>query len=103
MPETITLHFPVRLADRNLTEVTMRRPTMGDLRRNPVNGPQDLAGEMKLLGVLCGLRLEEIEQMDMADYARLTAAFERFRTAPGSGSDPARDAMPRPADALEPL
>jgi hypothetical protein len=58
--ETITLDYPVQLADKLLTEVTMRRPTMKDLRLNPVKGESDLAGEMKLLGSLCGLRMEEI-------------------------------------------
>ena len=97
---TIVLDFPVQLADRQLTEVTIRRPVMRDLRLNPVKGADDLTGEMKLLGSLCGLRMEEIEQMDMADYRRLTDAFGRFQSPPERGSDSARDAVSVPADAL---
>jgi hypothetical protein len=99
--ETIDLDFPVQLADRLLTEVTMRRPTMKDLRLNPIRAADDLGGEMKLLGCLCGLRMEEIEQLDMADYRRLTDTFDRFRTSPGRGSDSARNALSVPNDSLE--
>ncbi|MCL2103283.1 MAG: phage tail assembly protein [Syntrophorhabdaceae bacterium] len=60
----------VQLADRLLVEITMRRPTMRD---HPIKGL------MNLLGSLCGLRLEEIERMDMADYRKVTDAFDRFR------------------------
>jgi hypothetical protein len=79
--ETITLNFPVQLADRLLTEVTMRRPVMKDLRLNTIKNGEDLNGEMKLIGALCGLRMEEIELMDAADYGRLTDLFVRFRAA----------------------
>lgn len=78
--ETIKLEFPIQLADRILEEVTMRRPTMIDLRKNPVKGPGDIEGEMKQIGALCGLRLEEIDLMDAADYGRLQDAYIRFRT-----------------------
>ncbi|MDR2054349.1 MAG: phage tail assembly protein [Desulfovibrio sp.] len=79
--ETIRLDYPAQLADKLLTEVTIRRPVMKDLRLNPVKSGEDLVGEMKLIGALCGLRLEEIEQLDSADYGRLTDIFVRFRTA----------------------
>lgn len=77
---TIKLEFPIGLADRTLEEVTMRRPAMSDLRKHPVKGPGDIEGEMKQIGALCGLRLEEIDLMDAADYGRLQDAYVRFRT-----------------------
>ena len=78
--ETIKLDYPIQLADRLLEEVTMRRPTMSDLRKNPVSGPGDIEGEMKQIGVLCGLRLEELDAMDASDYTRLQDVYVRFRT-----------------------
>ena len=78
--ETIKLEFPIQLADRLLEEVTMRRPAMVDLRKNPVKGPGDIEGEMKQMGALCGLRLEEMDLMDAADYGRLQDVYVRFRT-----------------------
>ncbi len=78
--ETIKLEFPIQLADRLLEEVTMRRPTMLDLRKHPVSGPGDIGGEMKQLGALCDLRVEEMDLMDAADYGRLQDIYIRFRT-----------------------
>jgi hypothetical protein len=78
--ETITLEYPIQLADRLLDEVTMRRPTMKDVRDLRVKGPEDVAGEMKLIAAVCGLRMEELEKMDAADYSRLQNLYVRFRT-----------------------
>ena len=79
--ETIKLEFPIQLADRLLEEVIMRRPTMADIRKYPLKGPGDVEGEMKQIGALCDLRLEEMDLMDAADYGRLQDAYVRFRTA----------------------
>lgn len=76
---TITLEFPVKLADGELTEVTMRRPVMGDIRKNPIKGAEDVVGEMKLLGVLTGLRPDDFDLFDTEDYGRLQEAFISFR------------------------
>jgi hypothetical protein len=78
--ETVTLEYPIQLHDKLLTEVTVRRPVMKDLRLNPIKGGDDLTGEMKLISALCGLRMEEIELMDSADYGRLADIVIRFRT-----------------------
>ena len=78
--ETIKLEIPIQLADRTLEEVTMRRPTMLDVRKNPVKGYGDVEGEMKQIGALCDLRLEEMDLMDAADYGRLQDIYLRFRT-----------------------
>jgi hypothetical protein len=78
--ETITLDYPAQLADRLLTEVTMRRPLMKDVRRFRVKGPEDVEGEIRQLAHLCGLRQEEMEEMDAADYSRLQDLYVRFRT-----------------------
>jgi hypothetical protein len=78
--ETIVLDFPIQLADRLVTEVTMRRPTMKDLREYPVRGSEDTEGEFKQFAALTGLRPEELEGMDAADYARLQDLYVRFRT-----------------------
>ena len=77
--EVIKLEYPIQLADRELTEVAMRRPTMADLRKHTLKGSADVEGEMKLFGVLCGLRLEEMDLMDSADYGRLQDTYVRFR------------------------
>lgn len=80
--EAITLSFPLQLADRELVSVTMRRPTMGDILDHPINGNGDIAGEMQLIGALCGLKQEDLRLMDAEDYWRLQDQLVRFRAAP---------------------
>ncbi len=99
--ETIKLEFPIQLADRLLEEVTMRRPTMLDLRKHPVKGIGDITGEMKQMCALTGLRLEEMDMMDSADYARLQEVYLRFRTPADGRGDSISDLSADQADALE--
>lgn len=77
---TIHLDFPIQLADRVLENVTVRRPVMKDLRLNRIKGPEDVEGEFKLFCALTGLRPEEMDEVDSADYARLQDAYVAFRT-----------------------
>jgi hypothetical protein len=76
---TVKLEYPVQLADRVLTEVTMRRPTVGDVMDNPLKGVEDVRGEVKLLSVVCGLNQEDMRMLDFADYTRLQQQFLFFR------------------------
>lgn len=99
--ETIVLDYPVQLADRVLESVVMKRPSMKVLRLNRVKGEQDFDGEMKLFCALTGLRMEEMEELDAADYARLQETYVRFRTPSKRGSDSADGAESGPDDALE--
>ena len=58
---TVALLFPVQLADRRLTEVTVRRPVMRDLLRHPLGQESGAAEDMAFMGELTGLPLEEQE------------------------------------------
>lgn len=84
--EVIQLDFPVQLADRLLESVTIKRPTMGVLKKHQIKGERDVEGEMKLFCALTGLRMEELEELDSADYGRLQDAYVRFRN-PNAGAD----------------
>ncbi|MCL2458904.1 MAG: phage tail assembly protein [Desulfobulbus sp.] len=96
--ETLTLDFPMQLADRLLASVTMRRPTMKDLRQYPVRNAEDFDGEFRQFAALCNLRVEELEAMDAADYSRLQSLYLRFRTPAERRGDPGSGAEPVPAD-----
>ncbi len=78
----ITLGYPVQLADRRLEEVTMRRPNMGDLLDHEPKAPDDVASELELIGILCGLKPSEMRLLDATDYARLQDQYVRFRAVP---------------------
>lgn len=75
----ITLDHPVQLADRELTSVTMRRPTLEDALSNPIRDDFDMKGEATLLATLCGLKLEEAKKLDLADYRKIQNQLVRFR------------------------
>lgn len=80
----VPLKYPVQLADRQLTEVTMRRPNMGDLLDHEPKTPEDVASELELIGILCGLKPTEMRLLDATDYARLQDQYVRFRAVPKS-------------------
>lgn len=105
IPDTATsacikLRFPVQLADRKLKDVTMRRPTMGDLLDYEPRTDKDLDGEVTLIGVLCGLKLEEMRKVDPTDYARLQDQYVRFRAVPEQEADTQPGGGPDAPDAL---
>ena len=79
---TITLDFPMELADRKLDAVTIQRPTMGDLEDYPVNASTSLKEEMALVAHLCGLHAEDLRQMDAEDYGKLQKQLLLFRGIP---------------------
>ncbi len=92
----ISLDCPVQLADRLLTEVTMRRPTVGDLIDHPIRDVQDMKGELRLYAWLCNLSEEDLRLLDMEDYAKIQRQYLFFRgitdaqgtDAPGADSEP---------------
>ena len=79
MTKTITLEFPVQLADRQLTEVTIRRPIMRDMLKHKMDQHSGLAEEMALIADLSGLVREELELFDTHDYEKLQTQLIRFR------------------------
>lgn len=81
---SITLDYPVQLADRLLTKVTMRRPTMKEQIDFPLDENGTFETEMKLYARLTGLSYEDILLLDMGDYENLQRQFLHFR-APEDG------------------
>lgn len=78
---TIALDFPVQLADRKLTEITMRRPVMKDMLAHKVGANSGLKEDMALVAALCNLVPDELEQLDTCDYEKLQDQLLRFRGA----------------------
>lgn len=75
----IALDFPVQLEGRKLERVIMRRPTVGDLLDNPIRDVNDLDGETRLFGKLCGLVTEDMRRLDMKDYHKIQNQYLLFR------------------------
>ncbi len=98
----IKLNYPVQLADRKAGEVTMRRPSMCDLLDHEPTRADDIASEVKLIGILCGLRPEEMRRLDATDYARLQDQYVRFRAVPEPETDAQADHRAFAPDPLGP-
>lgn len=82
---TVTLQFPVQLADRRLTEVTVRRPVLRDLIRHPLEPGDGAGNDLAFMGALTGLVREELEALDLVDYEALQTQVLRFRGAALTG------------------
>lgn len=80
--KTVVLEFPVQLPDRMLTEVRLRRVTLGDMIECPlpqqVGETVNLLPMARLLGRLTGLSLEDVRQIDAADFTKLVDEVNRF-------------------------
>lgn len=76
--ETVVLDYPIELADGQLTELHMRRPTVGDHLEAEKHDGRELSSERVLFARLCGIKAEEITLVDMADYKRLQGVYTGF-------------------------
>lgn len=76
---TVKLDYPVQLADRLLTEITIRRPSIGDLLDYPLGPETGLPEELALMAHLCGLHADDLRALDAEDYAGLQEQLLRFR------------------------
>lgn len=75
--QTVVLKYPVRLATgQHLTEVTLRRARVGDIRAVAHLG-SDSEQELAIFARLTGLVPEDLDMLDIADYKVLQ---ETFRT-----------------------
>lgn len=80
--QTIQLNVPVQLADgRELNQVTMRRAKVGDLRAVS-HYQSDAEQEIALIARLAGLVPEDLEELDLSDYAQLQDWFRQCQQKP---------------------
>ena len=97
MKENITLKYPLNLADGNLSNISIRRPDLGDLLDCPVKDASDIKGEAVLLARLCGMNMEDFRKLDLEDYLQVQKSYLRFRIGNDveEGSDASvRDSVP---------
>ena len=72
---------PIRVEERMITEVAIRRPKVRDLRameklREP--GSTELDQGIAMAAALCDLPLEAIDEMDAADFASISEVLGSF-------------------------
>ena len=75
---TIKLSEPVTHEGREITEVILRRPKVGDLRRMDKVDGSDMEKTLWLLGVLGEMTPAEVDKIDAADLEALANAIAGF-------------------------
>lgn len=73
---TIYLDYPIKDGEGNeITALQMRRAKARDLR-NMQNQKGEAAQEFYLIATLTGLVIEDIDELDIADYAKVQKALK---------------------------
>lgn len=83
--EVLLLNYSLQLADRKLTELKIRRPSIKELylyQKNNSDG--DVEKEFDFFASLCegGLRGTDVAELESGDYMRLQQLFSSFRAVP---------------------
>lgn len=83
MTDRVTLSQPFKVGDATITEVTIRRPKVRDLRaleeaRKP--GASEIDQGIAMAAALCGLPMEAMDDMDAADFTAVSEVVGRFFT-----------------------
>ena len=73
--ETIKLAYPFSIAGKPVTELSVRRPKVKDLRNASRYGSTPAEQEVGLLSALTGCVPEDLDEMDAADYGKLQSRF----------------------------
>ena len=77
----VTLAHPLKIGDKVVAEVTIRRPKVRDLRtmekmREP--GSTELDQSIAMTATLCDLPSEAMDEMDAADFAVISEVLGGF-------------------------
>jgi len=78
----IVFRFPVKDAGIEVKEVTMRRAKVKDMRIATEISDSDGSYETILLGNLCGLSPEAMDEVDQYDYAEMQSVYKSFLAPP---------------------
>lgn len=76
--ERIKLNFPIEHDGVPITEVALRRPTVGDHLAAQKSAGTDAEREIRLIANLAELPLAAIHRLDMKDYAALQKVLGGF-------------------------
>lgn len=71
----VVLKYPFTSGGKKVEKLTLRRPTVKDLRTVGRFGESDEDKEIGLIATLAGLIPEDMDQMDAADYKALQDCF----------------------------
>lgn len=75
---TIVLQRPVKLADRTLDKITMRRAKVRDVLEVAPGSKSEDDKEVRLIAKLSGNNPEDLHDVDYADWQRVQQVFLGF-------------------------
>ena len=90
----VKLDYPVQLADGVLSELHVRRMTVGDMVDHPIQGDRDIQGELRLVAALTGRNAEDIRALDSSDYEKVQEVMLQFRRGKAGIAQGSHQAMP---------
>jgi tail assembly chaperone E/41/14-like protein len=78
MTEKVALDFPIQVNGKELTEVEVRRPSVGDQIAASHNGNSQAEQEVYLFASLAKMSPSDMHQMDLKDYTKIQALYKSF-------------------------
>jgi len=79
MTEKIDLDYPITVKGEQVSQLQIsRRPKVKDMRKAQEEASSDAGQELHLFAVLTGINPEDLEELDLSDYAKLQSAYSRF-------------------------
>ncbi len=81
MNDRVKLSQPLKVGETTITEVTIRRPKVRDLRamedaRKP--GASEMDQGIAMAATLCDIPVEAMDDMDAGDFAAISEVIARF-------------------------
>lgn len=77
MTETVKLDYPINVDGEEIAQVTLRRPTFGDIELFEKE-KTDLGKTVKMMTLLAGLSPEAVRKLDVEDFGRIGEAVGKF-------------------------
>lgn len=74
----IKLIEPIKIDGVSIFELTLRRPKVRDRLAVERSGNNDAEKEVALIANLAGIPKEAVEELDLADYAKIQEALQGF-------------------------
>lgn len=91
---TITLKRPITLGDATYSQLTMREPTVGDQLDSWADGMSAGTAEVALTAILCGVSIEVMRKVTLADYRKIQGCLVNFPSSPGPAPAAASSSSP---------
>lgn len=74
----IKLDYPIKIDGATVNEISLRRPTVKDMRIVRASKASDAEQEIALIANLAQWTPADVENLDMADFVKVQAALKDF-------------------------